>query len=160
MTHPLTARLLRNRASFYQELLARIPSEKFRRELEGVVAGLPELKPPDENQTASILAASSPLLSALQLDEWLKKDGIGVARARRVISIETALDEACHLERLAILLCDALEEAGSQAVRGSKEVKAAHERAFHALSRLRDELEYHRMTLLDPSNRPEDSRLA
>ena len=152
MTHPLTPRLLRNREAFYRELLGRIPWEKFRRELERAVLSLPELKPPDGDTTASAPDVSSALLSALQLDEWLKKDDVGVSRARRVISIETALDEACHLERLAILLCDALEESGAGAERDLTVIKAAHERAFLALCRLRDDLDYHRLTLLDPPN--------
>jgi len=154
VTHPLTPRLLHNREAFYRELLGRIPWEKFRQELERAVLSTPELKPPDRDPTASIPDASSVLLSALQLDEWLKKDDIGITRARRVISIETALDEACHLERLGMLLCDALEESGAEDGQDVTAIKAAHERAFLALCRLRDELDYHRLTLLDPPNHP------
>ena len=147
MTHPLTARLLRNRASFYQELLIRIPWEKFRRELELAVIDLSELEPPDNVANVLVSDESSALLSTLKLDEWLKKDDTGIPRARRVISIETALDEACHLEQLGILLCDVLEKTE----RNNKSIKAAHERAFIALCDLRDRLEFHRIILLDPS---------
>jgi len=139
--------------------MERLPWEKLRREIAYAAMNLPELSPPASDVVTETEEASSPLLSALQLDEWLKKDGIGVARARRIISVESALDEACHLERVGILLCSALSEAESEDSENLRLVEAAHSRAFLALCELRDRLEYHRMTLLNPCMISENNHL-
>lgn len=160
MSHSLTARLLQNRASFYQELLKRVPLEKFRIELEHAITDLPDLQPQVHYKVISTSGIDSALLSALELDEWLKKDDIGIRKARSVISIETAFIEACALERLGILLCTALEGTDSDAKETLRSLKTAHERAFFALSKLKDRLEYHRFTLLDPIDSSEDNHIA
>ncbi|MFH1010758.1 MAG: hypothetical protein V1784_05940 [bacterium] len=150
VTHPLLARLLRNRAEFYRELLRRIPWEELRIELDRAVGSLPQLKPTDA--MAPIPAVSSAVLQALLLDDWLKKDGVGVPRARCVISIENALAEALQLEQLGILLYDALAEESPDLADDLKAIRDGHVRAYLALSELRDRLEYHRLTLARPSN--------
>lgn len=159
MPHPLIVRLLRNRASFYQELLERLPWEKLRGEIAHAATNLPELSPPASDVVTEAEEASSPLLLALQLDEWLKKDDIGVPRARRIISVESALDEACHLERVGILLCSALSEAKTEDSENLRLIRSAHTRAFLALCELRDRLEYHRLTLLNLCMTSENNRL-
>ncbi|MBM3324266.1 MAG: hypothetical protein FJY66_01210 [Calditrichaeota bacterium] len=150
MTHPLTLRLLRNRADFYRELLGRIPWEELRREFGLAIGDLPKTEPPDSAAPTS--SASSALLQALVLDEWLKKEGVGVRRARCVISIENALAEALRLEQLGILLCDALAEENPDSTSDLKPIRDQHVRAYLALRELNDRLEYHRFTLVGPSN--------
>jgi len=147
LPHPLIVRLLRNRASFYQELLERLPWERLRSEIAHAATNSPDLAPPASDAGPEVDRVPSSLLSALQLDEWLKKDDIGVPRARRIISVESALDEACHLERVGILLCSALSEAKTEDSENLRLIKSAHTRAFLALCELRDRLEYHRLTL-------------
>ncbi len=158
MIHPLITRLLRNRAAFYRELSQRIEWDELRQAFESAIGELPE--PELSTEESVFTQTETPLLSALKLDKWLKKDDIGVPRARRVISIENALNEACALEQTGILLCVALEEAYPEFVSGWVSVKAAHERAFLALCQLRDALEYHRMTVPKPVSSSQDSGLA
>jgi hypothetical protein len=148
VTHFLTARLLRNRASFYKELLGRIPWAELRAELEHAVAGFGESALPETDATTPTPAASSALLRALMLDEWLKKDGVGVPKAKRVISLENALAEALQIEQLGILLCDALLEENAGWSDNLKAIRDAHVLAFLSLSELRDRLDYHRLTLV------------
>ena len=156
--HPLTTRLLRNRAAFYRELSQRIEWDELRQAFESAVEDFPKAELATEE--AVFTQTDTPLLSALKLDKWLKKDDIGVIRARRLISIENAFDEACALEQTGILLCMALEEASPDFIREWTSVKAAHKRAFLALYQLRDALEYHRMTVLKPISSSQDSGLA
>lgn len=156
--HPLTRRLLRNRAAFYQELYQRLGWDELRQAIESAVGDLSE----PEQLAEEVISAQTetPLLSALKLEKWLKKDDIGVIRARRVISVENAFDEAYGLEKTGILLCIALEEAYPERVSEWRSVKAAHESALIALYRLRDALEYHRMTVSKPVSSSQDSDLA
>jgi hypothetical protein len=160
LPHLLVVRLLRNRADFYQEILKRLPWEKLRRQIEQAAMNLPELHPPASHVVAAEEHASSTPLSALQLDEWLKKDETGVMRARRIISVEGALEEACHLEELGIMLCGALSEENPGDAENLRGVKSAFTRAFSALCDLRDELEYHRLTLLDSHKKMNNNHLA
>lgn len=156
--HPLTRRLLRNRAEFYRELSHQIEWDELRQAFESAVGDFPE--PEQVIEEKALTQSEAPLLSALKLEKWLKKDDIGVIRARRVISVENAFDEACALEQTGILLCVALEEAYPEFVSDWRPVKAAHERAFLALCQLRDALEYHRMTVAKPGSSSQDSGLA
>lgn len=149
MTHPLIARLLRNRIEFYQELLRRIPWNELRREFDRAVRGLPEIGAVET--AAPIPAPSSALLQGLMLDDWLKKDDIGIPRARRVISVENALAQALQLEQLGILLCDALSEESPDPADSPRAIRDGHVHTFLALSELHDRLEYHRLTLAPPN---------
>ena len=158
MIHPLIRRLLRNRVAFYRELSQRIEWNEFRQAFESAAGELSEPEQPTEEHLFA--QTETPLLLALQLDKWLKKDDIGVRRARRVISVENAIDEACSLEQTGILLSVALEEAYPEHTREWALVKAEHERAFLAFCQLRDALEYHRMTVLKPGSSSQDSGLA
>ncbi len=158
MIHPLITRLLRNRAAFYRELFQRIEWDELRQALESAIGDLSE--PEQAIEEVISTQTETPLLSALKLEKWLKKDDIGVITARRVISVENALGEACALEKTGILLCVALEEAYPEFVSEWTSVKAAHERAFLALCQLRDALEYHRMTVPKPVSSSQDSGLA
>ena len=143
--HPLTRRLLRNRAAFYAELIQRLNWNEFRQAFESAVGDLSEPEQLAEEDGSERMEV--PLLSALKLDKWLKKDDIGIAVARRVISVENALSEACALEQTGILLCVALKEIYPESANVQESVKAEHSRAFLALWQLRDALEYHRMTV-------------
>ena len=155
--HPLTKRLLRNRAAFYRELLQRIEWDELRREFKRAIGDFSE---PEQVVEETVSAqVDAPLLSALELNKWLKKDDIGILRARRVISIENAIDEACALEQTGILLCVAFEKAYPESAREWESIKTTHERAFLALCKLRDALEYHRMTVPTPVSSSQDSSL-
>ncbi len=156
--HPLIRRLLRNRTAFYRELSQRIEWDELRQVFERALRDFPE--PEQVTEEAVLAQTETPLLSALKLNKWLKKDDIGVIKARRVISIENAFDEACALEQTGILLCVALEEASPDFIQEWTTVKATHERAFLAFCQLRDALEYHRMTVYKPISSSQDSGLA
>ena len=157
MIHPLIIQLLRNRAAFYRELFQRIEWDELRQAFESAAGDLSE--PEQAIEEKVFTHSETPLLLALQLDKWLKKDDIGVIRARRVISVENAFNEACALEQTGILLCVALEEAYPEFVSDWASVKTVHERAFLALYQLRDALEYHRMTVPKPISSSQDSGL-
>jgi hypothetical protein len=159
VTHHLTARLLRNRASFYKELLARIPWEELRTELDRALADSLGVVPPETGAATPLPAVSSALLRGLMLDEWLKKDGVGVPKAKRVISLENALGEALQLEQLGILICDALSEEYADLAGDLEGTRDSHVHAFLALSELRDRLDYHRLSLVEGSTQNENSDL-